>query len=118
MRREALNLCGKLSLGGLAALLASSQVVIANDTGPLYLAQAVGARTVGLYWCFNLLTAALPFRRDHAPLVSWQLTCPVCGYDLAQGRCPHAVSLISSISTEAVIEAAQEMLTRSAYQME
>lgn len=115
MRGEALNLCGKLSLGGLAALLASSQVVISNDSGPLYLAQAVGARTVGLYWCFNLLTASLPFRRDHIPLVSWQLTCPVCGYDLTRGRCPHPTSLISSIPSEAVIEAAQEMLTRPVY---
>lgn len=115
MHCEGQNLCGRISLSGLAALLASSQVVISNDSGPLYLAQAVGARTVGLYWCFNLLTAALPFRRDHAPLVSWQLTCPICGYDLTQSRCSHTASLISSIPAEEVIEAAQEMLTRPAH---
>jgi ADP-heptose:LPS heptosyltransferase len=115
MRGEALNLCGKLSLGALADLLASSRVVISNDSGPLYLAQAVGARTVGLYWAFNLLTAALPFRRDHAPLVSWQLTCPDCRHDLTRSRCSHTSSLVDLISTEEVIEAAREMFARPAY---
>lgn len=114
MRSRAENLCGRLSLGALAALLARSRVVIGNDSGPLHLAQAVGARTVGLYWCLNLPTVAPLLRRDHCPLVSWQLTCPTCGCNRVHHRCMHHGSLLDSISAEEVITAAQEMLTRPA----
>ena len=35
----------------LAALAAESHLVISNDTGPLHLAAAAGARVVGIYTC-------------------------------------------------------------------
>lgn len=53
---EAQNVCGRLSLGGLAGLLSRCRVVVSNDSGPLHLAAAVGAATVGIYWCGNLIT--------------------------------------------------------------
>ena len=37
------------SLAGLAACLASCEAVVANDSGPLHLAAAVGSRCLGLY---------------------------------------------------------------------
>ncbi len=37
------------SLPGLAACLASCEAVVANDSGPLHLAAAVGSRCLGLY---------------------------------------------------------------------
>ncbi len=61
MQTPAHNLCGKLSLGGLAALLARCRLVIANDTGPLHLALAVGTPTVGIYWCGNLITSGTAY---------------------------------------------------------
>lgn len=109
MHRECSNLCGRLSLGGLAALLAHSHVMISNDTGPLHLAHAVGARTVGLYWCFNMITAAPLSRSRHVPLVSWQLTCPVCGCDRSHAHCTHTASFVSSISVDEVIAATQSL---------
>ncbi len=48
MREPCANLSGQLSLGGLAALLERSRVVIANDTGPLHLAHALWAFTGAL----------------------------------------------------------------------
>lgn len=104
------NLCGRLSLGGLAALFARSSAVVANDSGPLHLAQAVGARSVGLYWCFNLPTFAPLSRLKHCPLISWQLTCPLCGHDYTRGSCSHNVSLLGPIVVEEVVAAAQEMM--------
>ena len=41
-----INLCGRLSMGGLAALLAGARLLVANNSGPLHLATAVGTRTV------------------------------------------------------------------------
>ena len=44
-----LNLAGELSTGMLAALLARAAVVVTNDSGPMHLAAALGAPTVGLF---------------------------------------------------------------------
>ncbi|HEU5382717.1 MAG TPA: glycosyltransferase family 9 protein [Ktedonobacteraceae bacterium] len=103
MHMASSNLCAQLSPGGLAALLARSCVVISNDSGPLHLAHAVGARTVGIYWCFNVITAAPTSRCRHRPVVSWQLNCPVCGCDRSRDHCPHTASFVGTISAEAVL---------------
>jgi lipopolysaccharide heptosyltransferase I len=51
----ALNLCGKTTLPQLAALLALADVMIANDTGPLHLAAALGRPVVAPYTCTKVL---------------------------------------------------------------
>src|SRR5262249_36503308 len=55
MRAPARALVGELSICGLAGLFAGCAVVVANDTGPLHLAAAVGAGTVGVYWVGNVI---------------------------------------------------------------
>jgi ADP-heptose:LPS heptosyltransferase len=47
----ALDLCGRTRLPQLAALAGEVDVFLSNDTGPLHLAAAAGARTVGVYTC-------------------------------------------------------------------
>lgn len=46
-----LNLCGRTSLPELAAIAAEADLFLSNDTGPLHLAAATGARVVGIYTC-------------------------------------------------------------------
>ena len=46
-----LDLCGRTRLLQLAALTVESDLVISNDTGPLHLAAAAGARVLGIYTC-------------------------------------------------------------------
>jgi heptosyltransferase I len=46
-----LDLCGRTGLLQLAALTVESDLVISNDTGPLHLAAAAGARVLGIYTC-------------------------------------------------------------------
>ena len=48
---EALDLCGGTTLPQLAAIASQVDVFLSNDTGPLHLAAAAGARTVGVYTC-------------------------------------------------------------------
>jgi ADP-heptose:LPS heptosyltransferase len=43
------NLAGKTTFPILAAILKRAAIFIGNDSGPLYLASAVGAKTVGIY---------------------------------------------------------------------
>ena len=48
---SSLDLCGRTTLPQLAALLSNADVVIANDTGPLHLAAALGRPVVAPYTC-------------------------------------------------------------------
>ncbi|WP_433128626.1 glycosyltransferase family 9 protein [Micromonospora sp. CA-240977] len=111
---------GTLSLGGLAACYADCALVISNDTGPLHLAAAVGAPTVGIFWVGNLINTANPLRVRHRPICSWTVHCPVCGVDCTpgiyphrpgDGECPHQDSFVTDVPVAEVREAARELLT-------
>jgi ADP-heptose:LPS heptosyltransferase len=106
MKAEAQNICDRISLGGLASLFSRCRVVVSNDSGPLHLAAAVGAATVGIYWCCNLYTAGMLTRLCHCPHVSWQVTCPVCGIDRLFKTCEHRPSFVANIPTNEVRESA------------
>jgi ADP-heptose:LPS heptosyltransferase len=119
MRRSARPLVDALSLGGLAALYARCAVVVANDTGPVHLAEAVGAPTVGLYWVGNLINGAPVDRGRHRPMVSWTIHCPECGLDCTRdlypargggSGCPHSVSFVADIPAVEVADAALDLL--------
>ncbi|MDQ0575572.1 glycosyltransferase family 9 protein [Agromyces albus] len=110
---------GSLSLGESAALLAAADVVVANDSGPRHLAQAVGAATVGVFWFGNVVNAA-PFSRGrHRVHLAFTVTCPVCGIDVTQvgwtaERCEHDVSFVSDVEAPPVlVDALQLMATNS-----
>jgi ADP-heptose:LPS heptosyltransferase len=115
--RDALTAAGEapivaesLSLPALVGLLADADVVVANDTGPLHLAVAVGTPTVGIFWIGNLINAGPFTRRLNRPLISWRLTCPVCGRDAARERCEHDVSFVDDVPVDAAIEAARSVV--------
>ncbi len=111
MRKPARPLIGALSLGGLAGLYAGCDLVVANDTGPLHLAAAVGAATVGVFWAGNMINGAPMERGRHRPLVSWTMRCPVCGADAGHGpRCPHDPSFVTDIPVRDVVQAALDLL--------
>ena len=107
---EAFDLCGRLSLGGLAGLLNRCAVVVSNDSGPLHLAGAVGTATVGIYWGPNLINAGPPNRVRHRPVLSWRSNCPVCGATLFDNDCGHAASVVADVPTEEVAGYALELL--------
>lgn len=114
MKAKAENLCGRLSLNGLTGLLSRCSVVVSNDSGPLHVAAAVGAATVGIYWCGNLITAGPITRTHHRPAISWRLNCPVCGADCTtSAACHHRASFVADVPTEEVIASALDLLAVS-----
>jgi ADP-heptose:LPS heptosyltransferase len=110
MRAEAVDLAGRVSLGGLAGLLARAAVVVANDTGPLHLAAAVGTSTVGIFWCGNLINAGPMTRTRHRPAIAWRLACPECGRDTTREGCEHRGSFVADVSVDEVIESTRGLL--------
>ncbi len=113
MEHEAVNLSGRLSLKGLSGLLSRCAVVVSNDSGPLHLAGAVGAATVGIYWGPNLITAGPPTRARHRPALSWRSSCPICGATLFDNDCGHAVSVVADVPVEEVSGYALGLLASS-----
>jgi ADP-heptose:LPS heptosyltransferase len=110
MNREALNLCGRLSLGSLAGLLSRCTLVVSNDSGPLHLAAAVGTATVGIYWGPNLINAGTLMRTRHRPALSWRPNCPVCNASLFNGGCGHRASVVADVPAEEVANFALDLL--------
>ncbi|WP_457972739.1 glycosyltransferase family 9 protein [Arthrobacter sp. D1-17] len=103
------SLAGQLELGELAALLADCSVVVANDSGPRHLAQALGSPTVGVFWTGNAINAGPLGRSLHRIHLGWTTRCGVCGVDMTQvgwtaPRCPHDESTVEAVAPDAVYE--------------
>ena len=100
---------GELDMAGLVALLAEAGVVVANDSGPRHLAQALGVPTVGIFWAGNVINAGALGRSLHRVHASWVTACPTCGIDVTQvgwtaPRCVHDDSAVAGIGVTEVYE--------------
>lgn len=111
MRAPAVDACDALSLGGLAGLLSLAEVVVSNDSGPLHLAAAVGAPTVGIYWVGNLINCSPLTRARHRPVASFRVACPVCGAINVDASCGHDASFVEDVPLEQVLSAARDLVT-------
>ncbi|MEQ6886319.1 glycosyltransferase family 9 protein [Salicola sp. Rm-C-2C1-2] len=65
MQEEVLNLCGQDTLKQLAALMARADLVIAPDTGPAHIANAMGTDVLGLFASSN------PYRSGPYNSIEW-----------------------------------------------
>ncbi|MBE2317667.1 glycosyltransferase family 9 protein [Solirubrobacter sp. CPCC 204708] len=75
MRAPSLDLCGRTSLGGFAALLRDAELIVSNDTGAAHLAAAVDTPSVTLFLAGDPVRWAHP--RPHA-VVRVQVECNPC----------------------------------------
>ncbi|MGP0224533.1 glycosyltransferase family 9 protein [Paenarthrobacter sp. NCHU4564] len=103
------SVAGELEIGELAALLESATVMLASDSGPRHLAQALGTPTVGIFWVGNVFNAGARGRSQHRIHMSWVTECPVCGADVTQvgwtaPHCGHDDTLIRGIAVADVVQ--------------
>lgn len=108
MRHQALNLAGKTSLGGLAAIIARLDLFISNDTGPAHIAVALDTPSVTIFGPADPDRWA-PLDQKRHPIVRRPVACSPCGYV----ECPIDHRCLRWIEPEVVLETA-EILLRSA----
>ena len=114
-RGAVVSLAGRLDLSGLVGVLALAAVVLANDSGPRHLAQAAGAKTVGIFIFGNTINA-MPFGRGRHRIRLGRITrCPVCGIDATQVgwnavRCEHDPSYVADVPVDEVLEDVRALL--------
>ncbi|WP_416418234.1 glycosyltransferase family 9 protein [Paenarthrobacter aromaticivorans] len=112
------SLAGELEIGELAALLDAATVMLASDSGPRHLAQALGTPTVGIFWVGNVFNAGPRGRSLHRIHMSWVTECPVCGADVTQvgwsaQHCGHDDTLIRGIAVAEVVQDVHDLMATS-----
>jgi len=110
MTQPAENLCGRLSLWGLAGLYHRCAVVVSNDTGPLHLARAVGAATVGIYWAYNFVAYGPLLRTHHRVAVSWRDRRRRCRPQCSNPFCERCEPFVADIGVDDVRDGALDLL--------
>lgn len=100
--------CGKTDLKQLGALLERADLVIANDTGAMHMAVAVGAKTIAL---FGPTSPAItgPYGKGDYKVIFKNESCEVPCYDFT---CGHN-SCMEAVTVEDVMCEAERMLAQS-----
>lgn len=91
------DLAGRTSIGGLAALMARCRVVITNDTGPMHLAGAVGAKVVAI---FGSTSPGRTAPSGDVTIVKKECDCAPC----MLRECPSDFRCMTSITADEVVE--------------
>ncbi len=96
----AVSLCGQTDIAALVALLARARLLIANDSGPMHLADAVGCPMVILYAGTDLESQWRP-RRAPARLLRRPTACSPC----YRFTCPYELECLAIPPAEVVAHA-------------
>ena len=111
-RGRVLNLAGSLSLGGLFALLEGARCVVTNDTGPMHMAWALGAPTVGLFGPVDpghYGRAATDFQILYKPVY-----CSPCVHEVDEPPCMGDNVCMQRIGVGEVLDAVARVLSAPA----
>jgi lipopolysaccharide heptosyltransferase I len=101
------NLTGETTLSELAALLDRGSLCIAQDSGPMHLAVALGRPVVALFGPSDPVWAG-PYHRNNA-VVRAALPCSPC-YLRRLKSCTHGHACMTDLPAQAVIERAENVL--------
>lgn len=108
MRKSAFNLCGRIQLDQLPALIGQSALLIGNDSAPIHIATAVKTPVVALFGPTKW--EAWQPRRTHDKILSVAYSCRPCGH--SRPDCPLGDTYcMSTITVEKVWETIQNLFS-------
>jgi len=107
MTTRAMNVVGKTSLGGLAALISKLDLFITNDTGPAHIANAVDTPSITLFGPVDPVRWASRDRARH-PILRQPVSCSPCAYR----ECPIDHRCLRWITPDRVIAQAEALLLK------
>lgn len=107
------DLCGRLSMRQLAAVISWSGVCIMNDTGPMHVAHALQRRTVVVLGPTGPEIVGVP---DWGRVVRADLPCSPCAFFLGWQSCsnPNKWECLSSVSPQMVFAAVEAQMRHAA----
>ena len=111
----AADLAGQTSLRGMGAVIAKASLFVGNDSGPMHVAAAVGARVVALFGPGAPHKTAPYLPHDRYRVVYAGLPCSPCRQAFWQECSPSPEGkppCLEGISVGAVLHACEEMLGR------
>lgn len=107
------NLVGKLSLMESAREIASSSLLVSNDTAPLHLASATGTPAVAVFCATIPAFGFTPWKIPHRIVGRNDLSCRPCGRH-GGDECPTGTHLCRrGVAAGAVMAAVEDLLTES-----
>lgn len=110
MHAPAINLCGKTSLGGLAALIAQARMVVCNDTGISHIAAAVATPSV-IVCCGSDPVRWAPLDAQRHRVIGAAVACRPCMHVV----CPIGHDCAVGVSVDAVTEVAAKVLATQSF---
>lgn len=103
----AADLCGKLDVAGLLGFVSRCSAFVANDTGPMHVARALGVPTLAI---FSSTDPGLFSWEGHRALAPRGLDCAPCSFH-GRDRCPRGhLHCLSAIEAEEAWAALQPLL--------
>jgi ADP-heptose:LPS heptosyltransferase len=107
MRAKPVNLAGKTSLGGLAALIETLDLFVSNDTGPAHISYALDTPSITIFGPADYRRWA-PLHLQRHRVLRHAVACSPCPY----WECPIDHRCLRGVLPERVIEVAGELLER------
>jgi heptosyltransferase III len=103
---SSVNLCGRLKIREIAAIMENAAVYLGHDSGPMHLAAAAGLPCVAIFASRELPGVWFPYGNNHK-VIYHDVPCRRCQLD----RCvKYAKRCIMSIRVDEVLEAAEAIL--------
>jgi ADP-heptose:LPS heptosyltransferase len=106
MGTRPLDLCGRTSLGGLAAVIGSLHLFVSNDTGPAHLADALGTPSITIFGPADHQRWAPLDRQRHRVVLPAAECDPACGRE-----CVRDQHCLRGIRPDQLLEMAETMLS-------
>ncbi len=103
----AIDLCGKSRLSEVAALIAGARLLVANESGPLHIADALGMPLVGIVGPTRPEIVG-PLKRTDG-VIRADLPCLGCGIKRTD-RCPHGHQCMTALAAQDVLDLATRLL--------